>query len=91
MLNKIKGLYRKAVDLFYLTLVQINNKKFELEDKTTYNPERGQSVVEYALLVVLIAVFALGAMAALGVSITGIFKRITSVLDSGTSDSGSGK
>ena len=46
--------------------------------------ERGQGLVEYALIIALIAVLVIGALLALGGKINDVFKNITSTLNSGT-------
>jgi Flp pilus assembly pilin Flp len=44
------------------------------------NMEEGQALVEYALIISLIAVFAIGALTLTGQSITGILNTITNKL-----------
>lgn len=51
--------------------------------------ERGQDLVEYSLLIVLIAALGAVALAAMGGSIAGILSRIANVLTGADNQSGS--
>lgn len=42
--------------------------------------EEGQSLVEYALVLVLIAIAVIGILAVLGTNISGVFQRIADVM-----------
>ena len=50
-----------------------------------FSREEGQGLVEYALILVLIAVVVIGVLTATGTSITGIFQNISDTL-AGTGD-----
>lgn len=45
-----------------------------------FSREEGQGLVEYALILVLIAIVVIAALTATGTSITGIFNKITTAL-----------
>ena len=45
-----------------------------------FSREEGQGLVEYALILVLIAIIVIAALEATGTSITGIFNKITTAL-----------
>jgi len=50
-----------------------------------FSREEGQGLVEYALILVLIAIVVIGVLTATGTSITGIFQNISDTL-AGTGD-----
>ncbi|HEX6290746.1 MAG TPA: Flp family type IVb pilin [Herpetosiphonaceae bacterium] len=45
--------------------------------RSFFTREEGQSLVEYALVLVLIAVAVIGILAVLGTNISGVFERVT--------------
>ncbi len=53
--------------------------------------ESGQGLVEYALIVVLIAVVAIGALRILGGKVNGIFENIGSELETSAAAGGGGE
>jgi Flp pilus assembly pilin Flp len=53
--------------------------------------KRGQTLVEYALILAFIAVVAVGVLYALGFNVTGVFSNVTSQMSNATAaSSGSG-
>lgn len=45
-----------------------------------YKPEEGQGLVEYALILVLIAIVVIAILSVLGTNVSRVFSRISSVL-----------
>ena len=64
----VKGTFRKSVDRIQCTLFDALMNK------------RGQTLVEYALLLVLIAVVLVVMLSSLGVTVTNTYSRINSSL-----------
>lgn len=58
--------------------------------KDFWNDQEGQDIVEFSLLLVLISVFAIVAISALGTSVTKIFQKVVDVLEHG-GDTGGGE
>lgn len=54
---------------------------FSLVRRLSLRPQRGQGLVEYALILVLVAVGVVIALSALGGKIQGVFQQITSQLN----------
>lgn len=52
-----------------------------LKLKTFWNREEGQGLVEYALILVLVSIVAIGALAAIGTSVTSVLQSIADTLD----------
>jgi Flp pilus assembly pilin Flp len=52
-----------------------------------YNDEGGQDIVEYALLLVLIAAVSIFILTAMGLSVTKIFSKINTILTSASNAS----
>ena len=50
--------------------------------RSFFTKENGQGLVEYALILVLIAVVVIGIMSALGSQVAGVFDKINSSLSS---------
>ena len=50
--------------------------------KDSWKREEGQGLVEYALILVLVSIVAIGALKALGGSITGILNTVANTLSS---------
>lgn len=68
----------------------VNRALVELQTRKAEAVE-GQGLVEYALIIVLISIVAVGAMVTVGDEITGIFDDITGAFDGvGSGDGGSG-
>lgn len=65
-----------------LTLAYLRTKNFELKDLLPKKSEKAQGMVEYALILVLVAIVVIVIMALLGPQIKRIFGTITCYLDS---------
>jgi pilus assembly protein Flp/PilA len=52
-----------------------------LKLKTFWNREEGQGLVEYALILVLVSIVAIGALAAIGTSVTSVLQSIADTLN----------
>jgi pilus assembly protein Flp/PilA len=48
--------------------------------KTFWNREEGQGLVEYALILVLVSIVAIGALAAIGTNVTNVLQTIADTL-----------
>ena len=51
-----------------------------LKLKTFWNREEGQGLVEYALILVLVSIVAIGALAAIGTNVTNVLQTIADTL-----------
>lgn len=51
-----------------------------LKLKTFWNREEGQGLVEYALILVLVSIVAIGALAAIGTNVTTVLQNIADTL-----------
>jgi pilus assembly protein Flp/PilA len=51
-----------------------------LKLKTFWNREEGQGLVEYALILVLVSIVAIGALAAIGTNVTTVLQTIADTL-----------
>jgi pilus assembly protein Flp/PilA len=51
-----------------------------LKLKTFWNREEGQGLVEYALILVLVSIVAIGALAAIGTNVTSVLQTIADTL-----------
>jgi pilus assembly protein Flp/PilA len=63
--------------------------RFPLAGIVRYGSARGQGLVEYALILVLIAIVTIGVLAQLGGSTSHTFSRVTCTLDGGAAASAS--
>jgi len=55
--------------------------KWYLRFKNLYESEEGQGLIEYALIIVLIAIVVIAALLLLGPAIGNIFNSITNIVD----------
>jgi pilus assembly protein Flp/PilA len=62
-------------DAFTWVVVRVQNAIADLRDR-----EEGQALVEYALILALVSVAAIGALKILGGKVTGVFDSINSAL-----------
>jgi pilus assembly protein Flp/PilA len=51
-----------------------------LKLKTFWNREEGQGLVEYALILVLVSIVAIGALAAIGTNVTNVLQTVANTL-----------
>jgi pilus assembly protein Flp/PilA len=51
-----------------------------LKLKTFWNREEGQGLVEYALILVLVSIVAIGALTAIGANVTSVLQNIANTL-----------
>ena len=52
-----------------------------LKLKTFWNREEGQGLVEYALILVLVSIVAIGALTAIGANVTSVLQTVASHLN----------
>ena len=63
-----------------VTLRMINATMIKMLNRAQVRDEEGQALVEYALILALIAVFAIGALQALGTSVSDTLNSIASAI-----------
>jgi pilus assembly protein Flp/PilA len=63
-----------------VTLRMINASMIKMMNRVQMRDEEGQALVEYALILALIAVFAIGALQALGTSVADTLNAIASAV-----------
>jgi len=61
-------------------MLELISKMADFWTKDSWKREEGQGLVEYALILVLVSIVAIGALKALGGSITGILNTIANTL-----------